>query len=1053
MRFILKARWWILLLWIALAAALMLTAPSMADLVRENGEITVPDGYSSSEASAILAEAAKLKGGAAETQIALVFHDEQGIDEADQKEIEQGISALHDKMEEIGIASITDPYSTPEAKDKLISKDGKTILTSLSVLDEQRPLKDIEQDIHQSLDSLKVEHYLTGQKQINEDMIVSSEQGLKKSEYFTVIFILLILFVVFRSVVAPFIPLLTVGLSYLVSQSIVAFLVDTVNFPISTYTQIFMVAVMFGIGTDYCILLISRYKEELQHTDDQWEAIVQTYRKAGKTVLFSGLAVLVGFTTIGLSQFMLYRSAVAVAVGIAVMLIALVTVVPFFMAVLGTKLFWPVRGSLEHKENRFWGAIGRFSLKRPWAALLIVAAVTVPFVISYTGNVSFNSMEEIGDEYESVKAYNIISESFEPGESLPSTIVIKNDEPMDNAEYMALAEKISREVEKTDGVASIRGMSRPTGEVLKDFALSNQVKTVGEGLGEGGEGLGKIQNGLAEASQALSENAPKLKEAADSTGQLVDGTAKLKDGISQLSGGLAAIEKGIREGSVGAGQLKQGLQQAQKSAEDLANAHNQLLASYQQLAQGASGLGNGLTQIRESLGAASQGLAALTGRFTSLEDKYPDLASDPDYLTIRTTVMETSKGLEQLTAGLQQIEAQLEQVASGLNQANQGYAQAAAGGKQLADGLNQIIAGLAKLQSGLDQAANGQGKIVGQLPEVESGLAQIQSGQQQIQTGFSEFSGQITQLTDGLNQSVDGLEQVSGGLTTAKDYLTEVGSTDNGLDGWYVPKEALENEQIQQVFDTYLSADRKVMKLEVVFSSNPYGREAIDQIGAVESAVQTAVKGTSLENADIAIGGVSSTFNDLKTISGNDYTRTVFLMLAGIFIILAVLLRSLVMPVYIILSLVLTFYASIGFTEWVFVDIFGYSGVSWATPFFGFVLLVALGVDYSIFLMDRFNENKDWNVGDAILHSMRNMGTVILSAAIILGGTMASMYPSGVLSMLQIATLVLTGLVLYSVVVLPFLIPVMVKLFGQANWWPFHRRFGEGTQQENSVNL
>lgn len=1053
MRFILKARWWILLLWIALAAALMLTAPSMADLVRENGEITVPDGYSSSEASAILAEAAKLKGGAAETQIALVFHDEQGIDEADQKEIEQGISALHDKMEEIGIASITDPYSTPEAKDKLISKDGKTILTSLSVLDEQRPLKDIEQDIHQTLDSLKVEHYLTGQKQINEDMIVSSEQGLKKSEYFTVIFILLILFVVFRSVVAPFIPLLTVGLSYLVSQSIVAFLVDTVNFPISTYTQIFMVAVMFGIGTDYCILLISRYKEELQHTDDQWEAIVQTYRKAGKTVLFSGLAVLVGFTTIGLSQFMLYRSAVAVAVGIAVMLIALVTVVPFFMAVLGTKLFWPVRGSLEHKENRFWGAIGRFSLKRPWAALLIVAAVTVPFVISYTGNVSFNSMEEIGDEYESVKAYNIISESFEPGESLPSTIVIKNDEPMDNAEYMALAEKISREVEKTDGVASIRGMSRPTGEVLKDFALSNQVKTVGEGLGEGGEGLGKIQNGLAEASQALSENAPKLKEAADSTGQLVDGTAKLKDGISQLSGGLAAIEKGIREGSVGAGQLKQGLQQAQKSAEDLANAHNQLLASYQQLAQGASGLGDGLTQIREPLGAASQGLAALTGRFTSLEDKYPDLASDPDYLTIRTTVMETSKGLEQLTAGLQQIEAQLEQVASGLNQANQGYAQAAAGGKQLADGLNQIIAGLAKLQSGLDQAANGQGKIVGQLPEVESGLAQIQSGQQQIQTGFSEFSGQITQLTDGLNQSVDGLEQVSGGLTTAKDYLTEVGSTDNGLDGWYVPKEALENEQIQQVFDTYLSADRKVMKLEVVFSSNPYGREAIDQIGAVESAVQTAVKGTSLENADIAIGGVSSTFNDLKTISGNDYTRTVFLMLAGIFIILVVLLRSLVMPVYIILSLVLTFYASIGFTEWVFVDIFGYSGVSWATPFFGFVLLVALGVDYSIFLMDRFNENKEWNVSDAILHSMRNMGTVILSAAIILGGTMASMYPSGVLSMLQIATLVLTGLVLYSVVVLPFLIPVMVKLFGQANWWPFHRRFGEGTQQENSVNL
>lgn len=144
MRFILKARWWILLLWIALAATLMLTAPSMADLVRENGEITVPDGYSSSEASAILAEVAEMKGGAKETQIALVFHDEQGIDDADHKEIEQGLGALRDHMEEIGIASITDPYGTPEAKEKLISKDGKTVLTSLSVFDEQRPLKEIE---------------------------------------------------------------------------------------------------------------------------------------------------------------------------------------------------------------------------------------------------------------------------------------------------------------------------------------------------------------------------------------------------------------------------------------------------------------------------------------------------------------------------------------------------------------------------------------------------------------------------------------------------------------------------------------------------------------------------------------------------------------------------------------------------------------------------------------------------------------------------------------------------------------------------------------------
>ncbi|MCZ4148668.1 hypothetical protein BZG21_29935, partial [Escherichia coli] len=328
-------------------------------------------------------------------------------------------------------------------------------------------------------------------------------------------FILIILFLVFRSFVAPFVPLLTVGISYLVAQQIVAFLVDGVDFPISTFTQIFMVAVMFGIGTDYCILLISRFKEELAHHENTWEAIIATYRTAGKTVFFSALAVLVGFIAIGFAQFMLYRSAVAVAVGIAVMMVALVTIVPFFMAVLGKKLFWPSKGSLEHAESRIYGAAGRFSLKRPWAALLIIAAICVPLLSTYDGKLSFNSLDEIGDKYDSVKAFNIISDSFGPGESLPGQIVIQNDEPMDNAKTMAIAEKISREVEKVAGVSGVRSMTRPTGDEIKDFEVTQQVGTLSDGLGEGKTGLDKIRDGLSEASTQLSKNQPQLKEAAN----------------------------------------------------------------------------------------------------------------------------------------------------------------------------------------------------------------------------------------------------------------------------------------------------------------------------------------------------------------------------------------------------------------------------------------------------------------------------------------------------------------------------------------------------------
>ncbi|MBP2001192.1 RND superfamily putative drug exporter [Paenibacillus shirakamiensis] len=1050
MRFILKTRWLVMLVWVIVAVGLMLAAPSMTDLVREKGNVSVPDGYSSSEASVILKELAEMKGGGKESQVALVFHQDEAISTAGKQSIQQGIEKLNANKAKLGIDSITDPFSTPDAAEKMISKDGRTILTAIAVNTDQRPVKDIAADIRSSLSSVTVKHYLSGQELINEDNVTSSEQGLKKSEYFTVIFILLILFLMFRSFVAPFIPLLTVGFSYIVSQSIVAFLVDSVNFPLSTYTQIFMVAIMFGIGTDYCILLISRFKEELQHTDDTWEAIVATYRTAGKTVFFSGLAVLVGFSAIGLSKFILYKSAVAVAIGIAVMLVALVTIVPFFMAVLGKKIFWPAKGSLEHKENKLWGAAGSFAIKRPWAAMLVVVICTVPFLITYSGKVSFNSMEEIGEKYESVKAFNIISESFEPGEALPTSIVIKNTERMDNAEYMALAEKISREVSQVDGVSSVRGLSRPTGDEVEDFQLNKQVQTVGEGLGKGNDGLNTIKEGLSKASNSLSENEPKLKEAADSTGKLAAGTEKLKNGISQLSGGLSTIESGIRSGSAGAGQLKQGLSQAKKSAQQLATAQQQLLDSYQKIGKGVGSISGGLSGVNKQLAGIAAGLNGLSTRFTSLESKYPELAKDQDYLTIRGTVTETGKGTEQISAGLKQLQTSLAQASSGLTQANRGLGKVASGQTAFAGGFDQLIAGITKLESGLTQAADGQGQIVGKIPAVVSGLAQIQSGQEQVQNGFNQFSGQISKLTDGLSQSADGIAKVSGGLDTAKNYLTQVGESKTGLSGFYVPAEALNNKDVTKLFDTYLSKDRKIMTLNVVFSDNPYGTKAISEVDQVKAAVSRAVEGTKLSKANIAFGGVTSTFNDLKNISDADYSRTVVLMLAGIFIILVLLFRSIIMPLYLIASLVLTFYTSLGITELIFVKIMGISGISWATPFFGFVILIALGIDYSIFLMDRFNENKHWSATDAILHAMRNMGTVILSAAVILGGTFASMYPSGVMSMLQIATVVLSGLALYSLVILPFFIPVMVKTFGNANWWPFPRKAGTKTGTDST---
>lgn len=1039
MNTIINRKWFVIIAWIAVVAGLFMAAPNMAELVREKGQITVPDEYSSTAAGNIIEEVRKQEGGGNETQAALVFYNDKKLSESEIKEAEKAIRMLEAKSDEIGITDILTHFNEETLKEQLVSNDGKSILASISVSWNDREPAELSEDLYKAIEDVKVNYYYTSEWLINEDLIKSSEEGLKKTEGITVIFILGVLLLVFRSVIAPMVPLLTVGFAYLATQSIVSFLVDRLDFPISNYTQIFLVAILFGIGTDYCILLLSRFKEELLQNGNTAEAIVATYRNAGRTVFFSGLAVMIGFAAIGFSQFILYQSAAAVAIGVAILLIALFTIVPFFMAVLGRRIFWPSKKSAEHAESRLWGAAGRFSLARPFLALFIVAAVTVPFLAVYDGELSYNSLEEISDDVSSIKAFNAIADSFGPGESMPMQIVLKNDEAMDSAEYVGLAEKISREVENVNLVDTVRSVTRPTGQPIEDFLVARQAETLEEGLGEGKAGLNKISDGLNEASSELAKSEPDLEDASKGINDLISGTNEVKSGLSEIQTNLAKIENGIRQGSAGSDEIKAGLVKAKAGAEELLAGYQQLLIGYKKAEGAIPELLAGYEKIQTNLNQLSAGIEqANSALFGYTEEKYPELAEDQNYLAIKGRVAGLQQQLPLVSQGIETANAGLAELQTGLNTANTNFEKALAGQGELAAALQQLIEGIEAQQAGLNQLATGQGQIVNSFPQLTNGLAGINGGQEQLLAGFVNLGGQITQLTDGLTQSADGLEQVSEGLGSAQEYLSGLSSSEN-MEGFYFPQEVLADEEFVKVFDAYMSGDRKVMTMDIVLEANPYSNEAIGQVDEIKEAVERATKRTKLENAVVAVGGVTSTNADLSTLSDQDYSRTVVLMLAGISIILVFLFRSIIMPIYIIGSLILTYYTSMAMNEAIFVNLLGYSGISWAVPFFAFVILVALGVDYSIFLMDRFNEYKERPIADAMLLSMKKMGPVIISAAIILGGTFAAMMPSGMLSLLQIASIVLIGLMLYALVMLPLFIPVMVKNFGKANWWPFSR--------------
>ena len=264
-----------------------------------------------------------------------------------------------------GLIFVTTHFDEKELEDQLVSKDGKTVLTALDVTVGDRDPQEVREFLSAEMEGTPVAHYLTSSWMIAEDVVKSSEEGLKRTEAITVVFILLVLIVVFRSLIAPFIPLVAVGVSYITSQSIVAFLVEWVNFPLSTFTQIFLVAVLFGIGTDYCILLLSRFKEELAHQEELFPAIAETYRTAGKTVFYSGLAVPAGFAAIGLSTFNLYQSA---SCGDRCRRFAAGSDDgrPVLHGGARERLFWPSRKAIEHRDSKVDRA-GQFSRPAPWS--------------------------------------------------------------------------------------------------------------------------------------------------------------------------------------------------------------------------------------------------------------------------------------------------------------------------------------------------------------------------------------------------------------------------------------------------------------------------------------------------------------------------------------------------------------------------------------------------------------------------------------------------------------------------------------------------------------
>lgn len=1196
-----------LIAWILILIISVVALPNITQLTNDHSNITLPSNVQSNVAQSIENNwGSKKKNTYA---VALVFNKKSGkLTDADKQAINNTLDKFTNDKGKYGIKDSLLPDSNIATRKKLQSKDGTTWVAQFNVAKSHGTIEKVYNEMNKAAKTQGLRTYVTGADVLQHAFSASIQEGIKKTEAITVVFIFIVLVIVFKSPIVPLISLLTVGVSFLTSFSIVTNLVKSANFPFSNFTQVFMVIVLFGIGTDYNILLYDKFKENLGKGMDKYKAMHDALRNAGKTILYSGSSILIGFTALSLAKFSVYQSAVGVAVGVAVLLIVLLTLNPFFMATLGKKMFWPVKKFTGESDDKLWHGISSATLKHPIIYLVVLAVVVVPFMLMYSGHLNYDDTDEIADSVPSKQGLLIVQKHFSKGMAEPSYLYIQSKHRLDNEENLKLIDQVTKQLQASKDVSFATSVTEPYGEPIDMLYVNNQLNTVNDGVDQARSGLGKLSKGsnkVANGANSLKDGADQLQNGTSrlqsGASQLVSGTNRLQNGASQLQSGATRLQSGsgqlvsgadrlrsgagqLQSGAVrlqtGAGRLESGTHALQSGATSLVSGANRLKNGANSLQSGTQQMVNQLQQLSSQLSTQLSGsnkqqlaqlqtalpqinsgiqqlnqqvsgldISGLTSQLSGLSDKISaaessakdqaagavkqassaagdaaiaaleksgvkidssqaaaakaaanavgDQASgqvknssssaagniDTNSLSSMTSQVSQLKqavaqlaqasnkalpgaatALNQLSSGLTQVQSAASQGVAGAQKLNNGAGQLSnglgslsSGASRLGAGVNQVNNGAGQLNNGLGTLASGAGtlnnglgtlangagtlnnglgtlatgagqlnsgigQLAGQAPQLISGISQLNTGAGQLSAGAGKLASKVPQLTSGI-------DTVNSGLGQGETYLRGLGSS-AAADTFYIPKEFLKNDMFKKSMDVYLSPDKKSAQIIVVFDSNLSATEATKKSQELSAMAKKSFQGTALKNAKVAMGGQSSKIEDTKTVASGDFLRTAAIMLIGIGIALMFVTRSLLQPIYILGTLLIAYLCSLSINQWIVKAVLGKSMLTWNTPFFSFIMLIALGVDYSIFLMTRYRELESEGYttpSSRILKACAIIGTVVISAAIILGGTFAALIPSGIPTLIEVALAVDIGL-LILVFILPITMSAATKL-------------------------
>jgi RND superfamily putative drug exporter len=220
-------------------------------------------------------------------------------------------------------------------------------------------------------------------------------------------------------------------------------------------------------------------------------------------------------------------------------------------------------------------------------------------------------------------------------------------------------------------------------------------------------------------------------------------------------------------------------------------------------------------------------------------------------------------------------------------------------------------------------------------------------------------------------------------------------------------------------------------RLDVQLVADPYSTTAFEQVPGLRDTVKAA------GGPDVLVGGPTAAERDLREAATRDNWVIMPVTLLVVFGILAVLLRALPAPALLIATVILSFTAALGTGMFFAKDVFGFPGIDPSLPLLAFVFLVALGIDYNIFLMARVREEASRHgTREGMLRGLAVTGAVITSAGIVLAGTFGALAVLPLIFLTEIGFIVAFGVLLDTFVVRSILVPALTFTIGGRVWWP-----------------